>query len=185
MVSQALYLGLLLAVAAQRLSELALSRRNARWAFERGGIELRGDQHRPMVVLHGLFLVGCAVEVLALERRFTPALSIPMLVLLAAAQALRVWTQVALGPRWNTRVIVVPSLPRVRSGPYRFLRHPNYLAVVVEGVALPLVHGAWLTAALFSLANARLLRARIRCEEAALARGDGESPGEPLAPGVA
>jgi methyltransferase len=181
MVSRALYLGLLLAVATQRLLELWLSQRNARWAFARGGVELFREHYRPMVVLHALFLAGCAVEVLALDRTFTPALGIPMLVLLAAAQGVRVWTQVALGPRWNTRVIVVPGLPRVRSGPYRLLRHPNYLAVVVEGFALPLVHGAWLTALVFSLANARLLRTRIRCEEAALAR----HAGGPLSPGVA
>jgi methyltransferase len=185
MVSRGLYLALLVAVAAQRLFELRLSRRNARWAFARGGLELGREHYRPMVVLHALFLAGCAAEVLALARPFTPQLGVPMLVLLAAAQGVRIWTQSALGPRWNTRVIVVPSLPRVRSGPYRFLRHPNYLAVVVEGFALPLVHGAWLTALLFSLANAPLLRARIRCEEAALAGRAGDSAGAPLVPGVA
>jgi methyltransferase len=168
--SQAAYLALLLLVAAQRLFELRMSRRNARWAFARGGVELGRGHLGPMVILHALFLAGCAIEVLALDRPFTPALGIPMLVLLGAAQGLRVWTQTALGPRWNTRVIVVPGLPRVRSGPYRRLRHPNYLAVAVEGFALPLVHGAWLTALSFSLLDAWLLRVRIRCEEAALDR---------------
>jgi methyltransferase len=73
-----------------------------------------------------------------------------------------------LGHRWNTLVIVVPHAPLVRRGPYRWLRHPNYVAVVAEGLALPLVHTAWLTAAAFTLANAVLLRVRIRVENAAL-----------------
>lgn len=175
--SEGFYLALVAAVAAQRLVELWLSRRNARWAFARGGIELgRGHLH-PMVLLHALFLVACAAEVVALDRPWMPALGVPMLVLLGAAQALRVSTQISLGRRWSTRVIVVPGMPRVRSGPYRLLRHPNYLAVVIEGFALPLVHGAWLTAMLFTLADAWLLRVRIRCEEAALARfADGAAP---------
>jgi methyltransferase len=186
MVSETLYLALVAAVAVQRLLELRLSRRNLRWALARGGVELGRGHYGPMVALHALFLAGCAVEVLAARRTFLPALAAPMLLLLAGAQGVRAWTQQALGPRWNTRVIVVPGLPRVRSGPYRFLRHPGYLAVVVEGFALPLVHGAWVTAVGFSLANAWLLRTRIRCEEQALARYTGvASGGEPLASGVA
>ena len=92
-----------------------------------------------------------------------------MLVLVVASQALRWWCITTLGPRWNTRVIVVPGLSPVRSGPYRMLRHPNYVAVVVEGVALPLVHAAWITALVFTVLNAALLTARIRTEDAALA----------------
>jgi len=86
-----------------------------------------------------------------------------------AAQALRWWCIVTLGPRWNTRVIVVPGLAPVVAGPYRVLRHPNYLAVAVEGAALPLVHGCWITAVSFTVANALLLRVRIRVENEALA----------------
>jgi methyltransferase len=86
-----------------------------------------------------------------------------------ASQGLRWWCIATLGRRWNTRVIVVPDLPLVRSGPYRFFRHPNYVAVVVEGVALPLVHAAWITAVTFTVLNAGLLAVRIRAEDAALA----------------
>lgn len=93
-----------------------------------------------------------------------------MLLLTAGAQALRWWCISTLGPRWNTRVIVVPGLPLVTGGPYRFLSHPNYLAVVVEGAALPLVHSAWLTATGFTLLNLPLLAVRLRCENAALTR---------------
>jgi hypothetical protein len=93
-----------------------------------------------------------------------------MLALVLAAQALRWWCIVTLGRQWNTRVIVVPGLPRVTGGPYRFLSHPNYVAVVIEGFALPLVHSAWITALVFTLCNAVLLSVRIRVENRALPR---------------
>jgi methyltransferase len=110
------------------------------------------------------------VEVAVAGRPFLPALAIPALVLAAASQGLRWWCIGTLGPRWNTRVIVVPGLPLVATGPYRWLRHPNYVAVVIEGVALPLVHTAWVTAAAFTVLNAvLLLRFRIPAEERALA----------------
>ena len=95
-----------------------------------------------------------------------------MLALAVAAQALRWWCITTLGHRWNTRVIVVPDTPLVRGGPYRFLHHPNYVAVVLEGIALPLVHTAWITAVCFTVANAWLLAVRIRVENAALGYAD-------------
>jgi methyltransferase len=85
-----------------------------------------------------------------------------------AAQGLRYWAIATLGRRWNVRVIVVPGLAAVHDGPYRFMRHPNYVAVVLEGFAVPLMHGAWATAIAFTLLNAWLLRTRVRCEETAL-----------------
>jgi methyltransferase len=91
-----------------------------------------------------------------------------MLALVVLAQALRWWCIATLGPRWNTRVVVVPGLPLVRTGPYRFLAHPNYAAVVVEGLALPLVHEAWITAVVFTVANAALLSVRLSVENRAL-----------------
>ncbi|MFD1939427.1 MULTISPECIES: isoprenylcysteine carboxyl methyltransferase family protein [Nonomuraea] len=155
----------------ERLAELVVARRNARWSMERGG-RVYGQGHYPwMVALHTGLLAGCLLEVYLAGRPFIPVLGWPMLVLVVAAQALRWWCVRALGPRWNTQVIVVPGLPLVRGGPYRFdrLRHPNYVAVVVEGVALPLVHTAWITALVFTVLNAVLLAVRIRCENAALA----------------
>jgi methyltransferase len=147
---------------------LVVSARNIRAARARGGVE-RGLGHYPvMVVLHTGLLVGAVVEVLAADRAFHPWLGWPMLVLVLGSQGLRWWCIAVLGGAWNTRVVVVPGARLVRSGPYRVLRHPNYLAVVVEGLALPLVHSAWLTAVVFTVANAVLLRTRIRCEEAAL-----------------
>jgi methyltransferase len=119
--------------------------------------------------MHAALLVACVVEVVAADRPFLPWLGWPMLAVVLAAQALRWWCIATLGNQWNTRVIVVPGLPLVSAGPYRWLRHPNYLAVTLEVAALPLVHTAWLTAALFTAANAAVLSVRIRVEERALA----------------
>ncbi|MEV7181396.1 isoprenylcysteine carboxyl methyltransferase family protein [Kitasatospora sp. NPDC093679] len=159
---------LVLLVAAERLVELVVARRNAAWSLARGGTEHGRGHYPPMVLLHKALLVGCLLEPALLARPFVPALGVPMLLLVLAAQGLRWWCIASLGPRWNTRVIVVPGLPLVTRGPYRWLRHPNYLAVVVEGAALPLVHSAWLTAGAFTVLNLWLLGVRIRCEEAAL-----------------
>ncbi|GAA3113151.1 isoprenylcysteine carboxylmethyltransferase family protein [Planomonospora alba] len=163
------YLLLILLVAAERLAELAVARRNTRWSLARGGV-VSGRGHYPwMVALHTGLLAGCLLEAGLAGRPFVPALGWPMLALVLAAQALRWWCVAALGRQWNTQVIVVPGLPAVVSGPYRLLRHPNYVAVAVEGAALPLVHGAWVTAVVFTAGNAALMAVRIRCENAALA----------------
>ncbi|MDT0164831.1 isoprenylcysteine carboxylmethyltransferase family protein [Actinotalea sp. AC32] len=159
----------LVATAVERVLELVVSARNARWSFARGGVE-SGRGHFPaMVALHTALLVAPLVEVTAADRPFLPWLGWTAVVLVVASQALRWWCITTLGPRWNTRVIVVPGLPLVSRGPYRLLRHPNYVAVVLEGVALPLVHSAWVTAVAFTVLNAvLLLRFRIPAEERAL-----------------
>ena len=162
------YLVFLALVALERMLELALSRRNAAWAFERGGIESGREHFLAMKLLHTCFFAACALEVLFLERPFIPALGIPMLGLAFGAQALRYWAIFSLGRRWNVRVITIPGMLLATAGPYRFLRHPNYLAVVVEGFAIPLVHTAFLTAIGFTLLNGWMLKTRIRCEERAL-----------------
>jgi methyltransferase len=163
------YLVLLGATAVERVAELVVSTRNARWAFARGGVEHGRGHFGPMVVLHTGLLLGCALEVLLADRPFLPWLGWPAFAVALACQGLRWWCIASLGPRWNTRVVVVPGLALVTRGPYRWLRHPNYVAVVAEGVALPLVHTAWVTAALFSVLNAwLLLGARIPTEERAL-----------------
>lgn len=168
------YVVLILAVAVERLVELFVSRRNLAWARRHGGREY-GFGHYPfMVVLHTGLLVACLIE--AAHRSFIPALGWPMIAVVVLAQALRWWCIAVLGPRWNTRVIVVPGLPLVERGPYRWLRHPNYVAVVLEGIALPLVHSAWITAVVFTVVNAGLLRVRISSENAALAQALAESP---------
>lgn len=164
-----LYLGLLALVVVERLFELRLARRNLRWAEERGGVEAGAGHFPVMVAVHTLFLIACPLEVWLLQRPFVPALALSMTLLLAATMGLRYWAVKTLGVRWSPRVVVVPGLPAVDAGPYRYLRHPNYLAVVLEIIALPMVHGAWITAVVFSVANAALLAVRIPVEEEALA----------------
>ena len=156
-------------VGIERVAELVVSVRNAAWSRERGGVE-SGLGHFPfMVVLHTGLLVGALVEAWVRRPDVPSLLAWSMLALVLASQALRWWCIATLGRRWNTRVIIVPGLAPVTSGPYRLLRHPNYVAVVVEGIALPLVHAAWITAVVFTVLNAGLLAVRIRTEDAALA----------------
>lgn len=163
------YYTLLVLIAFERAAELVVSQRHAAASLRRGGVEYGRGQFPVMVALHTGLLVGCWLEPLALHRPFLPALEWPMIVLVVAANALRWWCIATLGPRWTARVIVMPGMPLVRTGPYRWFAHPNYVAVVVEGAALPLVGSAWITACTFTAANAVLLTVRLRCETRALA----------------
>jgi len=129
------------------------------------------------VLLHTGLLVGMLVEVWVRRPDVPLALAAPMLLLVVASQALRWWCIATLGRQWNTRVIVVPGMPRVTGGPYRLVPHPNYVAVVVEGFALPLLGGAWITALVFTVANAVLLTVRIRVEDEALRTLPDPAPG--------
>jgi len=121
-----------------------------------------------MVCLHTSFLFACVAEVFLLKRSFLPMTGYFMLVLVLACQGLRWWCIFTLGPRWNTRVIILPGVPRIKHGPYAFFSHPNYLAVVLEGAALPLIHNAWFTFIGFTLLNAWMLFVRIGVENKAL-----------------
>lgn len=164
------YVLLIALVGLERLAELVVAQRNLAWSRARGGVEVGLSHYPVMVVLHTGLLVGCLVEVFALNRPFIPALGWPMLAIVIAAQGLRWWCITSLGKQWNTRVVVIPGAERVSGGPYRLMPHPNYVAVVAEGIALPLVHGAWITALAFTVLNALLLRKRISIENSALAR---------------
>ena len=164
------FTALVAVVGLERLAELVVATRNARWAFARGGVETGARHYPPMVVLHSALLVACLVEVWVADRAFVGWLGWSMLAIVVASQALRWWCVATLGRQWNTRVIVVPGLSLVRRGPYRWMPHPNYVAVAVEGLALPLVHSAWVTALSFTVLNTLLLlRIRIPTEERALA----------------
>ncbi|MGN6327063.1 isoprenylcysteine carboxyl methyltransferase family protein [Pseudolysinimonas sp.] len=169
--SAILFTALILLTGGERIVEMVVSRRNAAWSFARGGVEHARRQMAWMVPLHVGLLVGAIAEVWLLERPFLPALGWPMLVVALLCQAGRWWIIATLGPRWNTRVIVVPGLAPVARGPYRvgWLRHPNYVIVAIEGIALPLVHTAWITALVFTVLNAILLLGfRIPAEDRAL-----------------
>src|SRR5512139_3259736 len=154
---------------AQRLLELRLSARNRRRLLSRGGREVRPETYRTMVALHALFLVSLALESFPwrVPMDFRTA---GCLFALAAVTFLRYWAIACLGEYWNTRVVVVPGCRVARSGPYRFLRHPNYLVIVLEFLILPLLMRAPGTLLLFSLANVAVLHQRIRIEEDALRR---------------
>lgn len=155
-------------VAGQRLFELRLSKRNERKLRARGAVE-RGRRHYPfMVALHSAWLASTLVEGL-LREASPPSWWIAPLTLFLLVQPLRYWAISSLGDRWNTRVLVVPGERLVKRGPYKYLPHPNYVVVVVEIFAFPLIFGAWITALIFSIANAALLFVRIREEERALA----------------
>jgi methyltransferase len=165
-----LYTALVVLVALGRFVELRIAARNRRELLARGGVEAAPGHYRWMVLLHTAFLICCPIEVWLLGRPFLMALGIPMLLLVVLATGLRYWVISTLDGRWTTRILVLPGSSPVTGGPYRFVRHPNYLAVITEILALPLVHTAWLTAIVFSLLNGLLLRVRIKAEEEALAR---------------
>ena len=155
-------------IAVLRLAEIRVARRNAERLVAAGAYEV-GRSHYPwMVALHTLFLLSCVAEVWLLGRPWVPAVSILALAVLVLALALRWWTLETLGDRWTTRVLVLPEEELVSDGPYRLIRHPNYLAVVLEIAAIPMLHFAWVTAVVFSVANLALLRVRIGVEENAL-----------------
>ncbi len=168
MLSQWLYTGLVALVGLERLAELVVAKRNLESSLSRGGREYSFGHYPAMVALHTGLLAGCVLEVWLADRTFVPGLGWPMLALVLAGQALRWWCIRTLGPQWNTRIVVVPGLRRVEGGPYRWFSHPNYVAVVIEGLALPLVHSAWITAIAFTALNALLLSVRIHAENLAL-----------------
>ena len=163
------YLLLIGAIAVERVAELVVAQRNSSWSRAQGGTEFGAGHYPVMVTLHTGLLLGCVAETILGHRPFIPALGWPMLAIVVAAQGLRWWCIATLGRQWNTRVIVVAGAVRVARGPYRLVPHPNYVAVIAEGVALPLVHTAWITALTFTMLNAALLRTRIKVENAALA----------------
>ena len=164
-----IYYTLIAVIIVERIFELAVSQRHAGASLAQGGIEY-GQGHFPvMVVLHVGLILGCIVEPIVTRAPFSPALAYPMIVVVIMANVLRWWCIATLGPRWSARVIVIPGRPLVRDGPYRWFAHPNYVAVVAEGAALPLAGSAWITALTFTALNAWLLTVRLRCETRALA----------------
>jgi methyltransferase len=172
-VTQPIFVLVVALVAAQRVVELFLSHRNDRWMRARGGSEHARRQMPWMAALHAGWLGSMLLEVVALDRPFYLPLAIVGALAFVAGQALRLAAIFSLGSRWSVRVMTVPGLPPVTTGIYRFARHPNYVGVALEIVGLPLVHTAYVTAVVFSIANALLLRLRIREEEAALAAQGG------------
>lgn len=167
------YLVLLAAVGLGRLLEMRLSRRHQRALAERGAKREREPGFVLMVGLHTGVLVACALEVLLLRRPFTPSVGVPALIAFALSNVLRWWVIATLGPHWNVQVVNSISgsisLGVVTGGPYHWIRHPNYVAVFVELLALPLIHDAWLTALVGTALHVLVLWRRLALEEAVLA----------------
>ena len=160
---------LLAVMIGQRLGELYLAAKHLPYIRAHGGREY-GRAHYPFIVaVHVLFPILFVIE-LTHHHTHRGMLWPLWLILFAAAQMLRYSAIVALGQRWSTRIFVLPDAPLVRTGPYRWLRHPNYVAVVIEFVAAPMIFGAWRTAIVIGVLNAAVLRLRIRCENDALQR---------------
>lgn len=162
---------LLAAVTLERLGELWLARRNTRILLDRGGVEVAAAHYPLIVALHAAWLIGLFV------LAWNAPIHLWWLAAFAALQILRIWTLSTLGTRWTTRILVVPGETLVSSGPYRFLKHPNYAVVIGEIAVLPLCFGLPLYALLFSTANALVLTIRIRAENAALAGVRHAEPG--------
>jgi methyltransferase len=159
------FLILLACVGLERLLELQLSRRHQRDLASCGARKHRDPQYRWMVALHAGVLIGAAVEVILLHRPFMAPLAVPALLLFSLATFLRWWVIRTLGIHWNTEVVDSASLGVVSDGPFRWIRHPNYLGVFVELIALPLIHTAYITAAVAAAGNLFILRNRVHIEE--------------------
>lgn len=163
-----IFTGAVALLAVQRLLELRLSARNVRALRQRGAVEAGAEHMRWMRLMHGAWLIAMPLEVFLLSRPFVAPLAALALGGVLIGQTLRYAAIRALGDRWTVNVVVLPGAPPITGGVYRHVRHPNYLGVILEIACMPLLHGAWLTAAVFTLLNGLLLRTRIRAEEAAL-----------------
>lgn len=162
------YLVLLALVGIGRLLELRISRRNQRELQSQGVRKVAEPHFRWMVILHGGILIAAAVEVVSLHRPLIPALAIPMAVLFVLANLLRWWVIRTLAGHWNVEVMASSQVGVVTRGPYRWVRHPNYVAVVAELFALPMIHAAWITGLAGTAANLEILRRRVNVEDGVL-----------------
>jgi len=162
------FLGLLLAVALLRIVELQISRRHQQEMIARGAAKVDEPRFRWMVALHTAVLLGAALEVVFLRRPFIPLLAAIMFAIFLAANVVRWWVIRTLGDHWNVQVMDSTRLGVISSGPFRYVRHPNYAAVFAEMLALPLIHTAWITAVVGSLAHVAVLSKRLSTEERVL-----------------
>lgn len=162
------FLVLLLAVALLRFVELRISKRHQNEMMARGAAKVDEPKFRWMVLLHTAVLAGAAVEVVVLKRPFIPWLAAPMFIIFLSANAVRWWVIRTLGEHWNVQVMDSTRLGVVTSGPFRYVRHPNYAAVFAEMLALPLIHTAWITAIAGTIAHMGVLAQRLSTEERVL-----------------
>jgi methyltransferase len=163
-----LYLALLAAVGLLRLVELQISRRHQRRMLAAGAVRIAEPHFKWIVVIHTGVLIGAALEVILLKRPFLPLLGAIMFALFLASNLVRFWVVRTLGDLWNVQVMDSTRIGVVTAGPFRFVRHPNYTGVILEMISLPLIHTAWITAIVTSLAYSFALSMRLRAEESVL-----------------
>lgn len=158
----------ILFIVCQRLIELMIAKSNERWMIERGGVK-RGEEHyKWFILLHSLFFLSIVFEV-GFQVDRTPSLNVFLLTIFIIAQLGRIWCIATLGRFWNTKIIVLPQVSLIKKGPYKYVKHPNYIIVAVELFIIPLLFGAYITAILFPMLHLFLLKVRIPSEEKALA----------------
>ncbi len=151
----------------QRVVEIIIANRNAKWMINQGGYEVGREHYKYIVLLHTFFFLSLLLEVSVSRPSFTSWVIAPFVFFLLA-QIGRVWALSSLGSFWNTRIMVLPGAKVIAKGPYRYMRHPNYVIVAMEILLLPLIFQAYWTAFIFSLLNALVLKVRIKVEEQAL-----------------
>jgi methyltransferase len=151
----------------QRLFEMKIAKRNERWMLARGGIRVGEAHYKWFLMLHTLFFISIMLEA-GLYREETFSLNMILLAVFISAQLARIWCIASLGRFWNTKIIVLPRVALIRKGPYKYVKHPNYIIVAIELFIIPLLFGAYLTAILFPLLHLLLLKIRIPLEERAL-----------------
>nr|WP_034659040.1 isoprenylcysteine carboxylmethyltransferase family protein [Robertmurraya massiliosenegalensis] len=151
----------------QRVVEMFIARRNEKWLKNQGGIEIGQAHYRYMIIIHVLFFVSLVTEIVRANSSIHPIWPL-ILVLFLLTQLGRVWVIYSLGRHWNTKIIVIPEVQVVRKGPYRFLKHPNYVIVTLELMIIPLLYEAYITGLIFTILNIWILSIRIPAEEKAL-----------------
>ncbi|MFD1336294.1 isoprenylcysteine carboxyl methyltransferase family protein [Oceanobacillus iheyensis] len=151
----------------QRLIELIIASKNERWMLAKGGIEIEPQQHKWFIMVHGLFFISIIVE-LILSNPSIPELFILWFSLFIATQFVRIWSITSLGKYWNTKIIILPGSTLVKRGPYKYVKHPNYIIVGIELFVIPMMFGAYWTAVIFPFFHLILMSIRIPAEEKAL-----------------
>ena len=151
----------------QRIFELFVAKRNEIWMKQQGAVEFGERHYKFMVLIHMMFFISLLTETLLLKRGISPLWPV-LLSLFGFAQVVRIWVITSLGRFWNTKILVLANAKIVRKGPYRFLKHPNYVVVAMELLAVPMLFNAYYTAILFTVLNIMILMIRIPIEEKAL-----------------
>lgn len=152
----------------QRLIELRIAKRNEQWMMQRGGVQLGGEHYKWFILLHIIFFLSVIVET-GLQTSHSSSVNLLLLFVFIIAQVGRVWCITALGRFWNTKIIVLPRVALIKKGPYKFVKHPNYIIVAIELFVIPMLFSAYFTAIMFPLLHWCLLKIRIPHEEKALA----------------